>query len=169
MLPFFFAVELALFAAAGQNPAAVPETDITQPPHATVAFSAEGRGSQIYTCGPQGVSYQWTLKAPQADLFDPSGKQVGSHSAGPTWTSTDGSAVTGKVIQKKAASGANIAWLLLAATPKPGQAGAFSHIAFVRRSNTQGGNPPPDGCDAQHPTATVSVPYTATYTFYTAR
>jgi hypothetical protein len=149
--------------------AAPAAPDITEPAHASLALTAEGRGFQVYTCSRQGVAWQWTLKAPEAELFSPSGEKLGTHSAGPTWTATDGSSVTGKVLQKKASTDpTSIPWLLLAATPAADHPGALAKIAFVRRSETHGGQPPANGCDATHSAATTRIPYKATYTFYTA-
>ncbi len=143
--------------------------DYPVPAHAAEALRAGGQGVQIYTCTQQGVAYQWVLTAPEATLTDDSGKQLGTHSAGPTWTAADGSVITGKVLQKKVAMGGlNIPWLLLAATPKQPASGVFANVAYVRRSATKGGNAPADGCDAQHPGAVARVPYSATYTFYKA-
>jgi hypothetical protein len=43
------------------------------------------------------VSFEkWTLKAPEADLFDANGRAIGRHYAGPTWELMDGSEVVGK-------------------------------------------------------------------------
>ena len=144
------------------------DMDITQPPqNAHLAFTAQGKGVQIYTCTAQGVYSNWVLKAPAATLADAQGNQIGTHSAGPTWTATDGSSIVGKVLTKKVSyDPLSVDWLLLAATPAPGHPGVFSKIAFVRRSDTHGGQPPADGCDAAHPNAEARVPYTATYSFY---
>ena len=148
-----------------------PATDITLPPAtAQVDFSAQGKGMQIYTCAPQGIAFEWILKAPDATLTDANGQQIGTHSAGPTWTATDGSSITGKVLHKRVSPDPlSIYWLLLAATPAPGHPGTLANVAFVRRSETIGGVAPADGCDAQHPGAEVRIPYTATYTFYSSK
>jgi hypothetical protein len=142
--------------------------DATVPAHARAVLHVEGRGVQIYTCAqPGGVSYEWALKAPEAKLFDASSEEVGTHGAGPTWTWKDGSSITGKLLEKRASADAlSVPWLLLAATRASDRPGALAGIAFVRRSETQGGVAPADGCDASHAGATVRVPYTATYTFY---
>jgi len=145
-------------------------TDVTLPPtSAHIEFAAQGKGVQIYTCTQQGLAFEWALKSPEATLFDAQGQKLGTHSAGPTWTATDGSSITGKVLEKRVSPDPlSIPWLLLAATPASGHSGAFANIAFVRRSDTQGGIAPADGCDATHPNVEARVPYTATYTFYTA-
>ena len=45
----------------------------------------------------------------------------------------------------------------------------MTKVEFIRRSDTHGGIAPPAGCDAQHLNVTADVPYTATYTFYSAK
>jgi hypothetical protein len=128
--------------------------DATLPPAgAHLRLTAIGHGVQIYHCAAQTGTFQWTFDAPEAVLFDPATHQeVGTHSAGPTWTWNDGSAITGKVLQKQPASG--------------DKTGALTGIAFVRRSDTQAGAAPKTGCDAQHVDNVLRVPYEATYTFY---
>ncbi len=145
--------------------------DATLPPaSAHLAVTAEGLGVQIYHCMPKpDGTFQWVFQEPQATLFDPATHQpVGKHSAGPTWTWNDGSAITGKVIQQTPAKdAANVPWLLLEAHSN-GTPGVLANVAFVRRSNTQAGAAPDYGCDAARADSTISVPYEATYTFYTA-
>ncbi len=46
----------------------------------------------------------------------------------------------------------------------------MARVEFIRRSDTHGGDAPNAiGCDAQHLNAVRRVPYTATYTFYSAK
>jgi len=145
-------------------------TDPTLPPSsAHVAYTVEGRGVQIYRCTKQDSAFTWVFQSPEATLFDPAtNQQTGTHSAGPTWTWKDGSAITGKVLQKSPSPDpGSIPWLLLAATPSGAANGALSTITLVRRSDTHGGNAPSTGCDAQHDGNTFRAPYTATYTLYT--
>ncbi len=145
--------------------------DPTMPPAAAhVLYTTEGRGVQIYRCTEQGSSFQWTFESPEATLFDSSTqRQVGSHGAGPTWTWKDGSAIVGKVLQKTpSADPASIPWLLLETHPSSSASGALSKVTLVRRSDTHGGNAPVSGCDAEHSDTVTRIPYTATYTFYTA-
>jgi hypothetical protein len=42
-----------------------------------------------------GSGFAWTLLAPEAFLFDRAGRKIGSHYAGPTWETFDGSKVGG--------------------------------------------------------------------------
>src|SRR5438552_11715535 len=48
-------------------------------------------GDQIYACKGDGAQFAWTLKAPDAQLFDKEGKSFGKHFAGPSWEANDGS------------------------------------------------------------------------------
>ena len=149
----------------------LPQTqDATIPAGAPPLHTVQGRGVQIYSCEQQGGVVSWSFQAPKATLFDASTQeQVGTHGAGPVWTWKDGSSVRGKAVQKAPSPDAgSIPWLLLAAEPVPGSRGALSGVAWIRRSETQGGNAPATGCDRAHVGATVSVPYQATYTFYAA-
>jgi hypothetical protein len=145
-------------------------TDPTLPPSsARAAYTVEGRGVQIYRCTKQDSAFTWVFQSPEATLFDPATHhQTGTHSAGPTWTWKDGSAITGKVLEKSPSPDpGSIPWLLLSATPSGATNGALSTITLVRRSNTHGGNAPITGCDAQHDDDAFRARYTATYTFYT--
>jgi hypothetical protein len=142
--------------------------DPTVPPanvHARI--TATGIGVQIYTCKQNGIAFAWEFQEPQATLFDVTTHQpVGTHAAGPTWTWSDGSILTGKVVQNSPSPNADsIPSLLLETTPS-GNNGALSHVTMVRRSDTQAGAAPATGCDAQNVGVVIKVPYQATYTFY---
>jgi len=159
-------------------PQAAQAPDPTQPPAtAHLRYTVVGYGVQIYRCtanpnqSPTSpVDLQWILEGPEAALFDPATReQVGTHTAGPTWTWNDGSAITGKVLQKRPSPDpASVPWLLLEAHPANDTPGALSGITLVRRSNTKAGAAPAAGCDAQHYDNLLRVPYEATYTFYSA-
>jgi hypothetical protein len=98
------------------------------------------------------------FQAPEATLFDGSGKEIGIHAAGPVWKLTDGRTVKGQVVAKSDAPGAgDIPWLLLKGE------GSFE---YIRRSETRGGVAPTGGCE---PGKTARVPYSATYTFYAGK
>jgi len=139
------------------------------PPSAQVRLTVIGHGVQIYKCTAQAASFQWVFQEPEATLYDAAtGAEVGKHSAGPTWTWKDDSAVVGKVLQKSAGPDPNaIPWLLLEAH-STGEAGVLSDIKFVRRSETQAGQAPATGCDAAHVDNLLRIPYQAKYTFYAA-
>jgi Protein of unknown function (DUF3455) len=166
-LPLVLAVTLSITALAAaqesaQNPTAPPPT---QHPILTVT----GKGVQIYACQQAATGPQWVFQAPEATLIDSTGNPVGTHGAGPIWTSKDGSAVKGELLQKSASPEPTaIPWLLLKAVGPSGP-GIMTKVEFIRRSDTHGGVAPTTGCDAQHLNVTARVPYTATYTFYSAK
>jgi hypothetical protein len=110
---------------------------------------AVGRGVQIYMCAASTGSYAWTLKAPQATLFDARSTAIGKHYAGPTWELDDGSKIVGSVLQKVAApnAAADIPWLLLQVSASSG-AGGLAGVRYVQRLDTAGGTAPTSGCDA---------------------
>src|ERR1700686_566676 len=99
----------------------VPEK-LAAPATEEVILRAHATGSQIYVC--QAGSDQklaWTLKAPEAELFDAGGKSIGRHYAGPTWKHVDGSEVTGKVAARQDSPDVDaIPWLLLSASGHSG-------------------------------------------------
>ena len=124
-----------------------------------------GIGVQIYTCGPND---KWIFQAPEANLFQDR-TQVGTHGAGPRWTwTTDGSALTGKLVTSTPAADPvhNIPSLELTATAVPGTSGTLTPVTRITRTETQGGVAPAEGCTAPVRGETLRVPYAATYTFY---
>lgn len=136
-----------------------------------LALLAHATGVQIYTCAAAADAsrFDWTLKAPEAQLFDAAGRTIGSHYAGPTWEAADGSKVVGTVKARvDAPDGDTIPWLLLAATSNSGP-GVFAHVSNIQRIETHGGKVPGDApCDATRQGSEHRVPYTATYVFYDA-
>jgi hypothetical protein len=161
----FLSIALLALIASPQMP------DPTLPPaNAHVKTTVVGLGVQVYICAAQNGSFQWTFEEPQATLFDPTTHQaVGTHSAGPTWTWSDGSAITGKVLQTRPSNDpANIPWLLIETHSTGAATGELAGVTLVRRSDTQAGAAPATDCDAVHQNNVVRVPYQATYTFYTA-
>ncbi|WP_158791034.1 DUF3455 domain-containing protein [Granulicella sp. L60] len=145
------------------------QTPTDPPPSQHAILTATGKGVQIYTCQQTTGSPQWVFQAPEANLINARGKSIGSHGAGPIWRSKDGSTVTGKLLQKSSSDepGA-IPWLLLQAASTEGT-GVMSRVEYIRRSATHGGDVPTAPCDAQHLNITTRVPYSATYTFYSAK
>jgi hypothetical protein len=148
-----------LFAAGIYAGAQTPSIDV--PPGASLLLAAKGEGVQIYTC----TDAHWVLKAPDAKLLDTTGKQIGTHFAGPTWKLDDGSEVKGKAIANQPSpDSASVAWLLVQAIPESGK-GKFAAVTYIRRTNTQGGAAPKEACT----TGTLSVPYHADYSFYVTK
>ena len=108
------------------------------------------------------------LKQPDAVLYDSSFAQVGTHGAGPNWTSTvDASVVNAaRIAQAPSTATGAIAWLLLQTSSTTGT-GVFSDITYVQRLNTAGGPAPATGCDATTAATETRIPYSADYYFFT--
>jgi thioredoxin-dependent peroxiredoxin len=165
--------------ATSAQPPAPPDVPavIAAPKGAMLTARLHATGVQIYTCAPSvpgavpgtvvaTPSYAWTLKAPEAALTDAAGALAARHSAGPTWTSVDGSAVVGKKLAQSDAPAADaIPWLLVRATATSGT-GIFTGVTFIQRVATSKGKPPASGCDAKSVGAEARVDYTADYAFY---
>jgi hypothetical protein len=152
---------LAFSAAAQQVPQQI------QPPAKEQLFlEVHAKGDQVYGCKSDGAQFTWTLKAPDAQLFDNNGKAFGKHFAGPSWEANDGSRVTGKAIASAPSPDADsIPWLLVNILSHEGS-GVLSRATTIQRINTKGGKAPTSGCDASHVGGEVRVPYSADYLFY---
>ena len=136
---------------------------------APLMLEAMADGVQIYACEAQGQGFEWVFKAPEADLFDLSGKKIGKHYAGPTWESNDGSKVVGEVKARDDGPAATaIPWLLLSAKSTSGK-GVFSQTQSIQRLYTVGGKAPAGACTRAQLGKEARVPYKATYYFYSAR
>ncbi len=129
-------------------------------------IEAAATGFQVYTCGRNAAgAMAWTLKAPDAKLFDNNKKQIGTHYAGPTWEANDGGKVVGAAkASAPAPDGKAVPWLLLEVKSHEGT-GMFTEAKAIQRISTAGGLAPATGCDAAHANAESRVPYTATYLF----
>lgn len=143
-------------------------------PASQLALRLHAVGAQIYVCtaasnahGTDGASYAWTLKAPEAVLYDETGKTVvGSHMAGPTWIYKDGSTVVGaKLAQEKAPRTDDIPWLLLRAVSHQGR-GVLANVTYAQRVNTSKGKPPTTGCQESSLGREARAAYSADYYFY---
>ena len=153
---------------AQSGPTVVPDT-LTVPSGNVLLFTTFATGTQIYTCTAKvdaPDTFAWTFTAPEAELWNDAGEQVGTHYAGPTWEGNDGSRVLGEVVARADAPipGA-IPWLLLKAKSNTGR-GIFSTITYIQRLQTVGGVAPMDGCDRSTAGVEHAVPYTATYAFF---
>lgn len=142
------------------------ETAVAPPPGAVLALDLVADGVQIYVCEAKDQGFDWAFKAPEASLFDRTGRQIGTHFGGPTWKLADGSAVVGEVVaQADAPAAGAIPWLLLRAKSHEGS-GALSAAAFIRRADTQGGAAPRGGCDASHLGEPARIRYSARYQIF---
>jgi hypothetical protein len=148
----------------------VPE-NLKAPAGQTVSLVTRATGVQIYDCKPSKddpARFEWVFRAPEADLFDPTGKRIGKHYAGPTWESNDGSKVVGEVKARDDGPDVNaIPWLLLSAKSTSG-AGILGRTVSVQRVDTVGGKAPADGCSQAQAGKEARAPYSATYYFYVA-
>jgi hypothetical protein len=125
----------------------------------TLSASYQGDGVQIYQCS----NAAWTLLEPAASITD-HGKPVALHYKGPMWVSTkDGSEVDASAVPGASVKhGDAIPELLLKATANRGK-GQFAEVTYVQRLATKGGLAPAGKCTDG---GEVSVPYSATYTFW---
>ena len=153
-------------AGAQQEPPSDVPGAIQVPAGEKVVLSAHASGSQIYTCqaGADG-KFAWTLKAPDAELMDSSGKVIGNHFAGPTWKLKDGSEVTGKAAAHVAPDPDSVPWLLVNVVSHAGS-GLLTDVNMIQRVHTHGGKAPAQGCDQSHANAETKSSYTADYYFY---
>lgn len=139
-----------------------PEVQAAQLPGVLRWFAT---GAQVYVCRKTSGEFTWTFERPAATLADAAGAVQAEHGAGPSWTARDGSKVVGTVLTTIPAPGSGaIPWLVLQAVKHEGQ-GLMSDVAFVLRTDTEGGVAPSSGCDAGRDGAHTEVPYRATYTF----
>lgn len=132
-------------------------------------FRVHAQGDQIYSCTSSGGQFSWTLKAPDAQLYDKNGEPFGKHLAGPSWRANDGSQVTGKAAASVASPDANsIPWLFLKAVSHSGD-GVLTRVTSIQRLNTKGGKAPATGCGAGQGGQDLRVPYSADYVFFVAK
>lgn len=138
---------------------AVPQT-LAVPADMQLVLSAHAEGAQVYVCSPDAA---WTLKAPDAVLFDEKGNQIGKHYAGPSWELSDGSLLTGEAVAKDPGPDANaVPWLLLKVKTNSGK-GLLAKAGMVQRIETKAGAAPKESCKPGDETRSA---YSATYRFF---
>ena len=154
-----------IFATAAATAQQVPEA-LRAPANEQLVMQVHAKGDQIYSCKADGPQPAWTLKAPEAQLFDKDGKTFGKHFAGPSWEASDGSRVVGKAAANVPSPEADsIPWLLVKVVSHAGE-GVLAQVTSIQRINTKGGKAPATGCDAAHAGQEARVPYSADYLFY---
>ena len=154
-----------IFATAAATGQQVPEA-LRAPANEQLVMQVHAKGDQIYSCKADGPQPAWTLKAPEAQLFDKDGKTFGKHFAGPSWEASDGSRVVGKAAANVPSPEADsIPWLLVKVVSHAGE-GVLAQVTSIQRINTKGGKAPATGCDAAHAGQEARVPYSADYLFY---
>jgi Protein of unknown function (DUF3455) len=140
--------------------------ELQPPSNQQLLLQVHGKGAQIYVCQEGATQFAWTLKAPEAGLFDTSGKPFGKHFAGPTWQANDGSQIVGKAAASAPSPEADsIPWLLITVVDHSGE-GLLARVTSIQRLNTKGGKAPSSGCDSVHAGQEVRVPYSADYLFF---
>jgi hypothetical protein len=165
-LPFATVLAAANFCLSFSASAQQAPQQLQPPAGEQLLVQVHAKGDQVYTCKGDAAQFAWTLKAPDAKLFDKDGKPFGKHFAGPSWEAIDGSRVTGKAIANVPSPDADsIPWLLINIVSHEGT-GVLSHATSIQRLNTIGGKAPAAGCDASHVGQEVRVPYSADYLFY---
>jgi hypothetical protein len=150
----------------------MPDRSLDPPANQVPVLITFGQGVQRYVCKEKEQakgSFEWTLKEPQAKLSDANGREIGSHSAGPSWQLADGSKAVKKrlVASFPALASDAVPWLLIEL--ESSGKGALAGTQYVQRVDTVGGAAPASGCDAAHAGATQDVEYRATYVFYAPR
>jgi hypothetical protein len=165
-----FVLVLACATASAQT-IAVP-ANLKPPPTEVLFLEVSAAGVQVYQCDASKedpTKFEWVFKAPVAELFDAAGKQIGTHYAGPTWESSDGSKVVGEVKARDNGPDADaIPWLLLSVKSTSGT-GVFSRTMSIQRVQTVGGKAPAAGCDKAQAGQEARMAYKATYYFYAAK
>src|SRR5262249_3107739 len=123
---FSAAILMAGCASVQAPSSAVNLPDKLKPSNESLALIVPPKGVRIYECRAQGGNYVWAFVAPEAELFDATGKRIGKHYAGPHWESPDGSRIVGSVRESAASPRFDsIPWVLLTAK-SVGSQGSFS-------------------------------------------
>ena len=155
---------LALIPAAAS--AATPVPDRIQPPAGHVPYlTAHAIGVQVYTCATTADGPKWQFVEPKAVLYGDRGEFLGTHYAGPTWETKDGSRVKGARVDGVTVDPTAIPWLLLKATPL--DSGRLGQTTYIQRLATRGGlEPAASKCIARTVGQERWIPYTADYRFF---
>lgn len=154
-----------MFQASAHAETLIPE-HIKVPDDYKPVLTVHAQGDQIYQCSEKQGEYAWETLAPDAKLFDQTGKIVGNHSAGPIWEYKKGSRVVGRIVNKiDREPNSSISWLLIEVVSHQGN-GLLTDVDFINRINTHGGLPPTLACNANHLGGEKRVSYTADYVFY---
>ena len=161
-----FAAESTVLSLSVAAPQVPPKIQVSAGEH--LLFQVHAKGDQVYTCKSDAAKFTWTLKAPDAQLFDKDGKPFGKHFTGPSWEANDGSRVSGTKLEEVSVDADSIPWLLIKIISHDGN-GVLSPATSIQRLNTKGGKAPASGCDASHADHEARVPYEADYLFYASK
>jgi FtsP/CotA-like multicopper oxidase with cupredoxin domain len=150
------------------NCAPTVDPTIAVPAGHRLAFSLDATGVQIYACQVSATGHAWVLQAPEADLFNPRGRSVGTHYVGPTWEYRDASSVKASRVAGVSPDPSSIPWLLLAATTHAGT-GKMAEVTYIQRLDTVAGLAPAAAtCNADHIGEVARSDYAAVYHFFEA-
>ena len=117
--------------------------------------------------GSDPVSYEWVFVAPQANLYDITNAEVGTHGAGPFWEISPSDSIFAQHFTPARTAPSpdpeSIDWLLL--MPKVGTTptGIFADVDYIQRIGTKGGKAPLTPPTSL--TQTVDVKYKTVYRF----
>lgn len=117
--------------------------------------------------GSDPVSYEWVFVAPQADLYDITNAEVGTHGAGPFWEISPTDSIFAQQFSPARTAPSpdpeSIDWLLL--MPKIGTTptGIFADVDYIQRIGTKGGKAPLTPPTSL--TQTADVKYKTVYRF----
>ena len=171
---FVFATLLAAatgglsFPVVAQVSAHVVPQQLQPPANERLLLEVHASGDQVYTCTNDASQFAWTLKAPDARLFDKDGKPFGKHFAGPSWEANDGSRVTGKAVANSPSPDpSSIPWLLVTVVSHDGS-GVLSRVTSTSSALTLTAAKAPASrtVTLSHVIQEVRVPYSADYRFY---
>jgi hypothetical protein len=141
-----------------------------------LASQVYAKGLQIYQVqrsATDPAAFKWVLIGPLATLYanEDYTNPLGNHYTGPTWEFNKGFNKGEKVVAKKSQEASMdataIPWLLLTAVDS--LSSSNNKVTFIQRVCTAGGLASASGADEAHLGIYDSVPYTATYLFYTAK
>jgi Protein of unknown function (DUF3455) len=147
------------------QPATTGPTNLV-PEGETARFTYAAVGVQIYECKLVDGKPAWAFVAPEADLFDATGRRVGKHYAGPSWESDDGSKIVGTLKARADATRPGAIPHLLITTKADARAGVFANITSLQRVNTLGGVAPTTSCTAADIGKQARVYYSADYRYF---
>ena len=117
--------------------------------------------------GSDPVAYEWVFVAPQADLYDITNANVGTHGAGPFWEISPADSIFAQHFTPARTAPSpdpeSIDWLLL--MPKVGTTptGIFADVDYIQRIATKGGKAPL--APPTSLTQTADVKYKTVYRF----
>ena len=139
---------------------------VPAPKGAPPLLAVDADGVQIYTCEAKDQGFAWVFKAPEANLFDKQGRQIGTHFAGPSWKFADGSVRRSRRPRRRA--GERRHSVVAAQGQEPRRVRRAGEHGLHPSHRHQGRAAPTAGCDAAHKGEQARVRYYALYQFFGA-